>query len=34
MIGVCCLQEVRWRGKGFMMLEVDGMIYELWWSWK
>ena len=32
MIDVCCLQEVRWRGQGSSMLEMEGRIYVLWLS--
>ena len=28
---MCCLQEVRWRGWGSMMLEMEEMRYKLWW---
>ena len=31
MIDVCCLQEVRWRGQGDMMLGMKGRRYKLWW---
>ena len=34
MIVVCCLQEVRWRGQGSMMLGMKGRRYKLWWSGK
>ena len=34
MIDVCCLQEVRWRGQGAMMLGMKGRRYWLWWSGK
>ena len=34
MIDVCCLQEVRWRGQGAMMLGMKGGGCKLWWSGK
>ena len=27
-IGVCCMQEVRWRGLGFGVLGMDGRRYK------
>ena len=30
MVDVCCLQEVRWRGKDPRMLEMDGRRFQLW----
>ena len=32
MIGVCCLQAVRWRGQGARMLGMKGRRYKQWWS--
>ena len=32
MIDVCCLQEVRLRGQGAMMLGMLGRRCRLWWS--
>ena len=32
MIDVCCLQEVRCRGKGVRTLGTKGRRYKLWWS--
>ena len=29
---MCCLQEVRWRGKGSRMLGMKARRYKLWWS--
>ena len=29
MIDVCCLQEVRWRGQGAMMLGIEGRRHRL-----
>ena len=29
---VCCLQEVRWRGKGAWFMGVKDRRYKLWWS--
>jgi len=31
-VDVCCLQEVRWRGKGARFLGIRGRRYKLWWS--
>ena len=31
MIGMCCLQEVRWRGQGARILWMKGRRYKLWW---
>ena len=31
---MCCLQEVRWRGHGSMMLGIDARRYNLWCSGK
>ena len=30
-VDVCCLQEVRWRGKGARFIGVKGRRYKLWW---
>ena len=30
-VGVCCLQEVRWRGEGARFFGVEGRRYKLWW---
>ena len=30
MIDLCCLQEVRWRGQGTMLLWIEGSR-QLWW---
>ena len=30
-VDVCCLQEVRWRGKGTRFIGVKGRRYQLWW---
>ena len=32
MFDVCCLQEVRWKGQGIVMLGMKGRRYKLWWS--
>ena len=32
MIDMCCLQEVRWRGHGTIMLGMIGGRYKLWLS--
>ena len=29
--GVCCLQEVRWRGEGARFFGVKGKRFILWW---
>ena len=29
---MCCLQEVRWTGKGAWFMGVKGTRYKLWWS--
>ena len=34
MTGVCCLQELRWRGLCSRMLGMDEMRYTRWWSGK
>ena len=34
MIDVCCLQVVRWRGRGARMLGIKGRKCKLWWSGK
>ena len=34
MIDVCCLQVVRWRGRGDWMLGMKGNRYKLWLSGK
>ena len=31
---MCCLQQVRWRGQGAMMLRMKGSRYKLLWSGK
>ena len=31
-VGLCCLQEVRWRGCGARLIGLQGMRYKLWWS--
>ena len=31
---MCCLQEVRWRGQRYRMLEMKGRRYKLWRSGK
>ena len=30
-VDVCCLQKVRWRGKGARFFGVKGRRYKLWW---
>ena len=30
-IGLCCLQEVRWRGEGARFFGVKRRRYKLWW---
>ena len=32
MIDMCCLQEVRWKEPGNMMLVMKGRRCRLWWS--
>ena len=32
MFDVCCMQEVRWKGQGIVMLGMKGRRYKLWWS--
>ena len=34
MIGVCCLQEVRWRGQGARMLRMKRKRHKLCWCGK
>ena len=29
---MCCLQEVRWRGRGARLIGVQGRTNKLWWS--
>ena len=31
-VDVCCMQEVRWRGKGAWFWGAKGRRYKLWWS--
>jgi len=31
-VDVCCIQEVRWRGKSARFMGVRGRRYKLWWS--
>ena len=31
-VDVCCMQEVRWKGRGARLLGTSGQRYKLWWS--
>ena len=31
-VDMCCIQEVRWRGRGARLIGVQGRRYKLWWS--
>ena len=31
-VDICCLQEVRWRGKEARFVGCRGRKYKLWWS--
>ena len=31
-VGICCIQEVRWRGMGLKLLGSLGRRFKLWWS--
>ena len=31
-VGMCCLQEVRWRGQGVRFIGCRGKRCQLWWS--
>ena len=31
-VDLCCLQEVRCRGRGARLIGVQGRKYKLWWS--
>ena len=31
-VGICCIQEVRWRGMGSKLLGSLGRRLKLWWS--
>ena len=31
-VDLCCLQEVRWRGRGARLKGLQGRRYKLWWS--
>ena len=31
-VGICCIQEVRWRGMSSKFVGSSGKRFELWWS--
>ena len=31
-VGVCCIQEVKWKGQGARFVDTSGQRYKLWWS--
>ena len=31
-VGICCIQEVRWRGMGSKFVGSSGKRFKLWWS--
>ena len=31
-VGICCIQEVRWRGMGSKFVGSSGRRFKLWWS--